>query len=164
MRKLTKRDFLEIGSGLVLFAFLINNFPIPIKAIAKLEYSSDIDITGRGRCRIENSIPVERGWIFVGDTKAGIHIRGLTEDLKVVENTCKWDCSFENVERVYYVDRENVYVVYPVFKKVECQDFVFKSKDDITINDEYQACLRKLHFQGSEIAEILPKMKVNFPQ
>ncbi len=163
MRKLTKRDFLEIGSGLVLFAFLINNFPIPVKAIAKLEYSSDIDITGRGRCRIENSIPVERGWLFVGDTKAGIHIRGLTEDLKVVERTCE-DCEFTKIHRVYQVNRDEVFLVYPEVKKVECRYFVFKPRDAITINDEYQACLRKLHFQGSEVAEILPKMKVNFPQ
>jgi len=163
MRKLTKMDFLEIGSGFMLFAFLINNFPIPVKAIAKLEYSSGFDITGRGRCRIENSIPVERGWLFVGDTKGGIHVRGLTEDLRVVENTCE-DCEFSEIYRVYQVNRDAVFLVYPEVKKVECQEFVFKSRDDITINDEYQACLRKLHFQGSEVAEILPKMKVNFPQ
>lgn len=80
-----------------------------------------------------------------------------------MERTCE-DCEFTEIYRVYQVNRDKVFLVYPEVKKVEYQDFVFKSKDDITINDEYQACLRKIHFQGSEVAEILPKMKVNFPQ
>ncbi len=60
-----------------------------------------------------------------------LSLRGLTEDFKVAKNTCK-ECEFENIQRVYYVDREHVYVIYTEFKKVECKELVFKSKDDIT--------------------------------
>lgn len=162
MKKLTRKDFLEIGSGLLLFGMLINNFPIPMGIIVGLEYSNpELDITGRGRCRIENSLPVERGWIYVGDTQNGIHVRGLTEDFRVVENTC-FECKFTSIERVYKVDREKVYLIYPEVREVKCQHFVFKSKDDISINDEYQACLRELHYQGLEPAEVLPKTSPSF--
>lgn len=61
--------------------------------------------------------------------------------MEVVENTCKWDCGFKEVPRVYRVEKDKVYLVYPEERELKCKDYV---EEDIgEVNDTYLACFRK---------------------
>ncbi|MDW8096370.1 MAG: hypothetical protein RMI51_06165, partial [Aquificaceae bacterium] len=81
-----------------------------------------------------------------GTTQKGLHVRGLTEDMQVVEKTCK-ECEFQEVQRVYRVDRDKVYLVYPEQKELKCPKVVsLHTAKQVEANDLYQACLRQIHF------------------
>ena len=106
----------ELGLIVGLSALVVNLVPFvvpyPIYYEALLEYRYPVDFTGNGKCRVENSIAVERGWLFGGKTQRGLHVRGLSENMQVMEKTCK-ECKFQELQRVYRVDRDRLYLVYP---------------------------------------------------
>ncbi|MEM4534898.1 MAG: hypothetical protein QW764_02510 [Desulfurococcaceae archaeon] len=131
---------LFISELVLLSAYAMPAPLIPIAQIAHIEAHSEVDFTGQGRCRVENT-SMEKGWVYFGTTQKGYHFRGLTDSMEVVENTCKWDCGFKEVLRVYRVEKDKVYLVYPEERELKCKDYV---EEDIgEVNDTYLACFRK---------------------
>lgn len=125
--------------------------PYPVALEPFVEYHTPLDLTGKGKCRVLNTAPVKKGYLYGGcstsDCKA-FHIVGYTEDFKKVENVCP-DCKLYEVLRVYKVDGEKIELLYPEKKTLSCPVFLTPKhikELGVKANDYYLACLRRVAF------------------
>lgn len=75
---------LFISELVLLSAYAMPAPSIPIAQIAHIEAHSEVDFTGQGRCRVENT-SMEKGWVYFGTTQKGYHF-SVEEDIGEVKD------------------------------------------------------------------------------